>query len=418
MAMTNTHKDILIRNRGGLVDNIANIAAVVNELFSMETITAHMKEDILEGKHHTPRDKKWALLDLLPRRGDGAFDHFHTALIKCGEQVAADILKPPAPQPQQPTDDLPESWPPVDYSTNEVKVEMVAEDNIQMRQWFEESKSSSMIYRMEKCPRGRVLIINNKNFSAAREKKLDLEDRTGTDEDATSLCLLFDDLSLDKVVKKDLTREKIIEVLDEERQLDHDGYDCFACVILSHGTGGGVYGVDGEVANIQEITDMFNGQNCQTLVGKPKLFFIQACQGQKKDTGAESAPDPTVSEVTQELESIRIHKEPQTEKQNLVATTSSAAEHPPRADIMIAEATTPDYMSVRNTVNGSWFIQAIVYVFMKFAHKEDLASMMTKVNDLVCRRVTKNKKYKQVSTYSSVLTKHFYFFPGLPQKTS
>ncbi|XP_067658725.1 caspase-3-like [Haliotis asinina] len=410
MAMTEMHKRILRSNRGDLVDNIADVAAVVNVLLSMETITEYMKEEILEGRHHTTTEKKRALLDLLRCRGDRAFDDFHRALVKCGEKTAAGILYPPTPQPQQPTDDLPEFWPPKDYSACKVAVKLVAEDNSQMRELFKESsESTSTIYRMQKCPRGRVLLINNENFSSARDNKLELEDRPGSEVDVTSLCLLFDELPFETVVEKNLTHKKMIEVLDKERQVSHDSYDCFVCVILSHGTRGGVYGVDGEVANIQEVTDMFNGQNCRTLVGKPKLFFIQACQGSEKDTGA----GPSVSEITQRLESTGIEDNPQSEIENLVSTTRSAAEHPPRADIFTAEATTPDYLSLRNTVNGSWFIQAIVYVFMNFAHKEDLASMMTKVNDLVCRRETKNKKYKQVSTYRSSLTKQFYFFPGL-----
>ena len=60
---------------------------------------------------------------------------------------------------------------------------------------------------------------------------------------------------------------------------DHEQYDCFGCFILSHGISAGVYGVDGKVVDIQKILDMFNSQSCQSLVGKPKLFFIQACRG-------------------------------------------------------------------------------------------------------------------------------------------
>ena len=38
-----------------------------------------------------------------------------------------------------------------------------------------------------------------------------------------------------------------------------------------------------------------------------------------------------------------------------------------------------DYLSWRNTKKGTWFIQAIIYIFRKFAHKEDLFTLMTKV---------------------------------------
>ncbi len=50
----------------------------------------------------------------------------------------------------------------------------------------------------------------------------------------------------------------------------------------SHGSKGVIYGTDGEEINIEnEIVQMFDANNCNGLVGKPKLFFIQACQGSK-----------------------------------------------------------------------------------------------------------------------------------------
>ncbi|XP_048258775.1 caspase-3-like isoform X2 [Haliotis rufescens] len=409
MAMTDDHKDILRTNRSNLVDNMADVVRIVSKLFERKTITAHMKESILEGKHHTPTDKKWALLDLLPRRGGKAFEEFYNVLIECDENTAADILKPGATantgasQPIE--DDLPESWPPDDHSTCNVTVEMVAEDNSAMRELFEKSGSSkSMIYRIQRSERGRVLIINNENFSTATTP---LENRTGTDADATSISLLFDQLSFKTVIKRNLTQTQMIEALEKESKINHDNYDCFVCVILSHGTREGVFGVDGKVANLEEIKDMFNGQNCKTLALKPKLFFIQACQGRP--------PDSSVSEISEALKQTGIQDKAHAQEQNQVASTESATEknHPTRADIFTAEATTPGYMSVRNTKHGTWFIQAIVYIFGKFAHKEDLMSMMTKVNNLVSRGKTKNKGDKQVSSFTPWLLKTFYFFPGL-----
>ncbi|XP_071109510.1 caspase-3-like [Haliotis cracherodii] len=417
MAMTDIHKEKLRTNRSSLVDNMADVDHIVNKLFERKTITARMKESILEVKSHTPTDKKWALLDLLSRRGDTAFEEFYNALIECDENIAADILKPGATantRSSQPIeDDLPESWPPDDHSTCDVTVEMVAKDNVTMRELFEKSGSSkSTIYRIQRSVRGRVLIINNEDFSTARTP---LENRTGTDTDATSISLLFDKLSFRTVIKRNLTQTQMMEALEKESKFNHDNYDCFVCVILSHGTRGGVFGVDGEVANLEEIKDMFNGQNCKTLALKPKLFFIQACQGTKRDTGIEGQPDSPVSEISETLKKTGIQDKAHAQEQNQVASTESATKknHPTRADIFMAEATTPGYMSVRNTKHGTWFIQAIVYIFGKFAHKEDLSSMMTKVNNLVSRAKTQNKGYKQVSTLTSQLLKPFYFFPGL-----
>ena len=43
---------------------------------------------------------------------------------------------------------------------------------------------------------------------------------------------------------------------------------------------GVVYGVDGNQVNIaEEICAPFDGANCPSLSGKPKVFIVQACQG-------------------------------------------------------------------------------------------------------------------------------------------
>lgn len=55
---------------------------------------------------------------------------------------------------------------------------------------------------------------------------------------------------------------------------DHSDADCFACAILSHGNEGHVYGTNAEI-EIKSLLDNFKGNKCRTLVGKPKLFFIQ-----------------------------------------------------------------------------------------------------------------------------------------------
>jgi hypothetical protein len=56
--------------------------------------------------------------------------------------------------------------------------------------------------------------------------------------------------------------------------MDHSDNDCFACAILSHGEEGIVYGKNGKI-DIKKLLQPFKGNNCDSLAGKPKLFFIQ-----------------------------------------------------------------------------------------------------------------------------------------------
>ena len=60
------------------------------------------------------------------------------------------------------------------------------------------------------------------------------------------------------------------------------GYASLVVCILSHGGPGTVEGVDLESVNVSELQWAFSRENCPDLQDKPKIFFIQACQGNKK----------------------------------------------------------------------------------------------------------------------------------------
>ena len=58
----------------------------------------------------------------------------------------------------------------------------------------------------------------------------------------------------------------------------------FVMFVLSHGEDGHVYALNGAKISIQKIMDYFDGSKCPALRQKPKLFFVQACQGGKLST--------------------------------------------------------------------------------------------------------------------------------------
>ena len=62
--------------------------------------------------------------------------------------------------------------------------------------------------------------------------------------------------------------------MEELARIDHSGKDCLAFAILSHGDKGCVYGTDGTIT-IKELVDMFRGEKCPSLAGKPKIFVFQ-----------------------------------------------------------------------------------------------------------------------------------------------
>lgn len=65
---------------------------------------------------------------------------------------------------------------------------------------------------------------------------------------------------------------------------DHSESDCFLMAVLSHGELGILYARDTPYKP-ECLWSPFTADKCPTLAGKPKMFFIQACQGDKLDGG-------------------------------------------------------------------------------------------------------------------------------------
>lgn len=57
--------------------------------------------------------------------------------------------------------------------------------------------------------------------------------------------------------------------------------------VLSHGEQGIIYAKNGSYKPDNFLWERFTGDKCTSLAGKPKLFFIQACQGDRLDGGIE-----------------------------------------------------------------------------------------------------------------------------------
>nr|XP_026692232.1 uncharacterized protein LOC100177694 isoform X3 [Ciona intestinalis] len=84
--------------------------------------------------------------------------------------------------------------------------------------------------------------------------------------------------------------KEMVEIINSLRQDIHNCW-CFFCVILSHGTiGDRVYATDDHLGISENVIDPFLGSNCPDLIGKPKIFIIEACRGQNVEEAAETNP--------------------------------------------------------------------------------------------------------------------------------
>ena len=134
-------------------------------------------------------------------------------------------------------------------------------------------------YQMKSYPQGVGVIINNKKFHGH------LNNREGTDIDAAALLRLFTHLGFYTYRFNDLTAGQMRDILTTVSKIDHKNYDCLLIAILTHGTQGKLYGVDCKSILVESLTKLFYGDQCPSLVGKPKVFILQACRGKKLDRG-------------------------------------------------------------------------------------------------------------------------------------
>jgi hypothetical protein len=171
--------------------------------------------------------------------------------------------------------------------------------------------------------------------------------------------------------------------------------------ISSHGRKKGILAVDRGVVELEELTSRVNGMRCESLRGKPKLFFISACRGKKTDEGV---PLGTV-----------VSDAPGHEK--LIPRI------PTEADFLVCYATTPNHAAFRrfslgihnNPEMGTWLINSITRVFEEQMRKEDIMGMLTCVNARVARMANRGNHVdgmKQMPVQMHMLRHQVFFGQG------
>ncbi|KAJ8980555.1 hypothetical protein NQ317_001062 [Molorchus minor] len=202
--------------------------------------------------------------------------------------------------------------------------------------------------------RGKVLVINNINFL---EKN---EERRGQN-----------------------WMRKISAMLEKLKKYRNDSSlkhtDMSIVIMMSHGSNvddtgkviqGGftqIYGIDSKGLPIEEVLNLFSAESCKPLAGKPKNFYISV--GENSETLHRDALPTTIQSV------VKKH-----------------------ADMLIAYSTLPGFYSLRDSQEGSWYIQCICDVFKKHAKDYDIELLLKMVDRELS---TKHPSYQQTSTYES-----------------
>uniref|UniRef100_U5EH80 Putative caspase n=1 Tax=Corethrella appendiculata TaxID=1370023 RepID=U5EH80_9DIPT len=150
------------------------------------------------------------------------------------------------------------------------------ENSAQTYTW---SDGISKEYEMDNNRRGKAMLFNQLNFN-------DSSPSTNT-ECIEKLEKTLIDFGFETTIYTDLKRDEIMSVLFKMASENHSDADCFMVVFSTHGNETMLKVKDGELP-VNHVFAPFYGDNCETLIGKPKLFFINACRGEKTDCGTEN----------------------------------------------------------------------------------------------------------------------------------
>uniref|UniRef100_A0A182N214 Caspase n=1 Tax=Anopheles dirus TaxID=7168 RepID=A0A182N214_9DIPT len=260
-------------------------------------------------------------------------------------------------------------------------------------------------YDMRHERRGVAVIFNHRHFLHASERK-------GTDEDCANIEQVLSNLQFDVRVYKDLTKKKLKEVLDALSEEDHKNNDCLMVVIMTHGDDDVLYAHD-TTFNVDRLWENFVGSACPSLLGKPKLFFIQACRGSNLDEGVQvqqfiqQADRGASTSAARELPQPIIHP-----------GRSKSIQHaiPSMADLLVMYSTYKGHFSWRNPSRGSWFVQALCSELRTHGNNRELLQLLTAISRTVAynfqSHVPNNdnmNQRKQMPCIVSMLTKLVYF---------
>ncbi|CAL8314257.1 unnamed protein product [Gadus morhua 'NCC'] len=244
-------------------------------------------------------------------------------------------------------------------------------------------------YTLRNNPRGTCLVINNEHFTGG-----DLRNRRGTRVDEESLQQVFGKLGFQVVVHSDLTADAIRRVLEDLGKISFYKADVLVVCVLSHGENECVFGTDGKKVSLRDLRMPFTSAGAPTLAGKPKLFFIQACQGNTYQKGALPCPSRPQDEEARRT-SMSLEVDAGALPAELVAE---------EADFLMGMATVEECISFRNISTGSIYIQELCKQLLVSAkRKDDLLTTLTRVN----REVSKGDylRHKQMPQPKYTLTK-------------
>lgn len=211
-----------------------------------------------------------------------------------------------------------------------------------------------------------AIVFNHEVYDPVR----DLSKRSGTESDAQVIDSTFKKMGFELHTYDDLRVDGIRRVI-RGVQTCREEIACLAVFILTHGEENGIlHAYDDPYRLDKEIINELLPERCPTLVGKPKLIFVQACQGNKTDEGTVVATR---------------HRHTSTDG----GIAGSNYRIPHHSDFLIFQAAYHGYYSFRSG-SGSWFIQSFCKCLMHSKCDDDILAILTRTKHYVACYKTSN----------------------------
>ena len=213
-------------------------------------------------------------------------------------------------------------------------------------------------------------------------------------EDEKCLIEAFANLGFIVEPHRDLNALQMRRKVEEYSQMDHKG--AFILIILSHGKEGDiVYGTDEGEVKVHRLQEMFFTEKCNSLAGKPKVFLIDACRGDKDEKGYH----------------------PPEQKSETGKSKSGAMSITDSSDFLTVYASTRGnaaytYKCEKSEMSGSYFTQTLAKVIKEAKENTEFTEIIREVRYRVQQEIIRRKESQAVQAQTvqahSTLMKPYY----------
>ena len=232
--------------------------------------------------------------------------------------------------------------------------------------------------------------------------------RQGTEQDEESLIRIWNMIGCrDNIsIVRDLTKKQIITALNKFRQrLERTRPDFMVIIILSHGfrdrrTGCDcIMDINQEGLSVTSIKNKFiDGHLCPSMIGKPKLFFIQACRGKFRQ-------DALSNNASQLFIPVVDFSETDGEEDEEKMLEKDGIKYAHKSWFFVFHSTIKGYASFRDPSYGTLFIQALCKVLNESWYVNDINTIAMEVN----RRIMKDYGSAQAPIFENQLGNPVFF---------